>query len=192
MSLKINLGKLGKYLIKLALALVVLTGVVIWIWTPSNVLQEGAESPVYQEKPILLSEPKLYEFSNSEIRIQLSARRAEIFERSQKTRLVEIRARLFQESGATEFEPISIRANFGQINHDRDFVRLWGDVILDLEDGQKIMTEELFIQSKNDVIYNEVPVRFTKEQDVVAAVSFTYNYRDNTLELIRPQIKLRI
>jgi LPS export ABC transporter protein LptC len=86
----------------------------------------------------------------------------------------------------------SIWAEFGEFTGKSDLIRLWGKVRVEMKEGQHLLTEELFIDRRKEVIYNEVAVTAYSNSDVIKAASMHYTVSSKILLLTKPIAKMEI
>ena len=178
--------------LKVGLLMALLFSSLVWLWDQTvEDIQYKTASQV-KEKPLLLTNPKLMEFSSNNLKIQLAAEKAEIYESVKKTELTAIEAKFYQVKLSENLPPVAITADFGQIDHQTNLVKIWGNVSMILIDGQTLLTQELFFQSDQKRVYNKTAVRVTSKRDLMTADSFTYDLETNVLRLHKPKVKLEI
>ncbi len=142
------------------------------------------------EEPLILSQPNVSEFERSRLKISLIAENAQIFEQKKTTLLNQIHIQLFDKIESTP--NTRIKAHFGEMNSESGILHLWDAVSINMRDGQKLLTEELFFNQNKNIIYNSVSVTLKSENDEITATSMHYDIAQGLLILQKPDAKIKL
>jgi LPS export ABC transporter protein LptC len=80
-----------------------------------------------------------------------------------------------------------LTADSGRANLDSKNIHTWGNVVVVTDDGRILETEELFFSNEEELIYNDVFNRFTRDGDVLTGIGL-----EATPDLEYIEIKQRV
>ena len=172
----------------LILSLLILAAV--WVMHNRDNKPGEIRKSVKKENPMVLSKPLMTEYENEKLKMRLVAKSAEVFESKKKTKLHHLTAHLFEDDGKTL--SAWIVADFGEFEDKSDLLHLWGKVRIDLKDGQKLFTNELFFNRRTEIVYNKVKVKALSGEDVINAESMEYEIKKGILLLGKPEASIFI
>ncbi len=143
-----------------------------------------------KENPMLLTAPVMTDYKNETLNFKLIADKAHVFEEKKQTLLFNLTAYLYEDDGVN----LSARivADQGEYLNKTELLRLWGKVRVELKEGQKLFTEELFVDRKKDLIYNTVKVKAISDSDIVNAASLNYRIKKGILLLRKPRATFKL
>jgi LPS export ABC transporter protein LptC len=161
-----------------------------WVRDYQRIKPDDKKGIVKKEKPMLLTAPVMWEFNNEKLKLHLVADTAQVFEEIKLTRLINLTALLYEEDGANL--SAHIVAEYGEYKAKSDLLRLWGNVRIELKEGQKLYTEELFVNRKQELVYNTVKVKAISGKDIINGASMKYQINKGILLLNKPRAKIEI
>ncbi len=181
-----------KRILSIKWAILGLLTVVVTYLLLNSLVDDSEQKVVFskKERPMIIMNPVLREYEDEKINLKLVADKAEVYEKKQSTILLKPVAKLF-DSGDVSKVTI-IRANTGKYQNKKDQIHLWGNVRIEFHDGQRLFTEELFVNSRKKVIYNTVKVKVISGSEVINAASMRYTMNNEVLVLKRPKALLSI
>jgi len=153
------------------------------LWSSDNGPIEPAEYQK-QEKPVVLQNPDLTDFEKDRLTMRIQARKAHLFENEKLTLLFDVDGTLYPQE--KDRNPTLIHADSGTIKESSQLVTLRGNVTVLFGDGQKLYTQEMNLDRKRELLYNQVDVTAISEEDRVVAKSMTYDMKTGVLVLTRP------
>ncbi len=172
--------------IKWGILAVIVSVVLYFVWQPyenQNIDQTRSDD----EQPVILVNPELFDYELNRIKWQISAAKAYIYEKKNRTHLSRINGRIF--STDPNQKPTSIVAESGILKANSSTMVVKGDVQINFNDEQNIYTEELIIDQGKEKIYNQVDVLVVSKQDTIRASSMSYDIKSGHLNLATPRIE---
>ncbi len=145
---------------------------------------------IEEEEPLIISKPIVREFDNNTLTLQLVAEKARIFEQKQITKLNDIQIHLYDSK--LKSPSTKIVAQSGEMKSEEGVMRLWGQVRIDTKGNQTLKTEEIFLNQKQNIIYNKSTVLVTTEDDEIISSALHYNISTGILVLEQPEAKIRL
>ncbi|MBU2513349.1 LPS export ABC transporter periplasmic protein LptC [bacterium] len=176
--------------IKWAIPGLLIVVIVYLIFNPAAEKSDKKPADKEKERPMIIMNPILKDYKNEELSLKLIADKAEIYEKTQSTILTSPIASLFDEADASKVT--IIRAKTGELENKKDLIHLWGDVRIEFFDGQRLFTEDLFVNNKQRVIYNSVKVKVESKDEVINAASMRYTMDNEVLLLKKPNALLSL
>ena len=161
-----------------------------WVCQYKSIEEVDSGPEIGDEQPIMLVNPKLFDFQSDKVKWTFSAVRANIFQKRKLTFLYEINGSILHDDPAQK--PTLVRADNGKIKNDVNLITISGNVRIDFDDGRKMFTEEIFIDQEKEIIYNQVDVLLISEQDTVNATSMRYDVRKGLLVLSKPRVEIEM
>ena len=188
--------KTSKIQFKSILRFVGLAGILILLFIFIDASWETADEQtvtrgtiIKEEEPLIISSPIVQEFDSNWLKLQLVAENAQIFEQKQITRLNNIQIQLFN----TKSNKASTRivAQSGEMKSESGIMRLWGQVRI-VTGSQTLNTEEVFLNQKQNIIYNDTKVQVTTEHDEIISSAMHYDIATEVLILKKPEAKIKL
>lgn len=160
-------------------------------WTVLRLAITGFEESeidavVRDESPIVLLGAELTDYAGNRLKWKLTAQKALIFENKKLTNLIAIDAEI--PNADLSQLPTLIRADKGVIRGDSKLVFLTGSVVVDFSNGQRLFTEELTLDQKQEKLYNHSNVLVVSNHDTMRGTSMLYHLKTEQLTLTRPQM----
>jgi LPS export ABC transporter protein LptC len=159
-------------------------------WKSEEARMTRQNTPPESEEPLLITQPVVQEFANNNLKFRLLADNAQIFEQTQITKLENIYIYLFDVTSTAS--KTRIKAQSGEIRSESGIMHLWGRVRVDTSDGQVLKTEEMFLNQKQNVIYNHSVVNITTREDEIVASAMHYDLTNGVLTLNKPEAKIEL
>lgn len=161
-----------------------------YVWDSSQKQTTTPKVIKKAEEPLKLKKPVLREFEKDVLKFHMTADYAEVFESQKKTRFWTISAIIYDRE--TKQASTYIKSNFGEMDSESGLLHLWGAVNIETDKGQELNTEELFADKEKDIVYNDVQVTVTSENDIIVGDSMHYNLTNGVLLIDKPKAKIQI
>jgi len=165
---------------------VLLLGGLGWyLLAPEVVTEEPTKTAL---RPVVLSQIELRDVTRGKLKLTLFAVEARLFEETEITELLDIRGIVEPETeGQT---PTRFRADRGKIVGKEKLVSLIGDIQVTLPKDRTLLTQILFYDQNQDLLYNDQPVRLVGPGEAVDAVGMEYKVEQGFLTLKLPQVEV--
>jgi LPS export ABC transporter protein LptC len=176
-----------KLMIYLAL-MVFLSTALYYLWqadTPS--MPENTNTQSYQ-KPMVMHQAELFDYRDNRLRWQVRTDTARIYEKQYLTLLDAVEGAFFDRQPKPK--QTRVRADYGKIQGSTRVLSLWGEVQIDFSNGQRLLTEQLFIDQDREIIYNDTEVHLISDNDRIIGTSLHYDIKTTILVLTKPQASL--
>lgn len=157
------------------------------VWTPDKDLRKNGSVYESPEKPIILKNPDMTDFADGRLTMRIKARTARVFENKKLTLLSKVDGTLYPDPGQEDRKPTLVKAESGTIWGNSQLITLQGNVRVFFGDGQKLFTQEMNLDRKKELLYNEVDVRVLSDEHRIDAKQMKYDMKTGVLVLVRPK-----
>jgi len=137
-----------------------------------------------------LLKARLVDFQGEKTNWIVNAQKADLFENQKLILLLDVYGHT--ESNQAGGKPTRFRADNGRLKERSKRLIAWGNVEIEFNDGQKLLTQKIIFDHSREIIYNRHKVLFESKTDTIHADSMHYNLKSDLLTLRNPKVLLRI
>ena len=161
-----------------------------WTWNSMD-FTENIKIKNKFENPIVIQNPIINSFKNNYRNIHIIAKKAELFQKQNITNLYIVEGEVFS---AQEKIPSSwFRAEMGILNQNKRILVLQKDVMIELQDGKKIVSEELTYNESTGIISTDSAVIITDiDASKILGSALQYDMNKDRLQISDPKMSLII
>ena len=170
------------------LAIILLTAYLFWKSPDSTT--ELAISDARKELTASLFNARLTDFKGDKIRWKVNAKQVDLYEKQKLTILQKIDGKAI--SVSSDKKPTLFKADHGRMNEKTKRLIAWGNVEIEFNDGQRLLTDRIIFDQTKEIIYNRQKVRIESSKDTILANSMHYNLKTDLLTLPNPAIQLQL
>ena len=172
------------------ISLTIVLFVVYYFWNSSDSTTGPGVSDVSQELTASLFEARLTDFKGDRIRWKVNAKQVDIYEKQKLTLLQKIDGKAIPVS--SDKKPTLFRADHGRMSEKTKKLIAWGNVEIEFNDGQRLLTERIIFDQSKEIIYNHRKVRIESGDDIILSNSMHYSLKTDLLTLPNPVIQIQV
>jgi len=159
-----------------------------WVWNSMDFV-ENIKIKHNFENPIVIQNPIINSFKKSFRNIHLIAKKAELFQKRNITNLYIVEGEVF--STKTEQPSSWFKAKMGILNQNKKTLVLKKDVMIELQDGKKIVSEELTYNELTGIISTNSDVTITDiDASKILGSAMQYDTNKDRLQISYPKMFL--
>lgn len=158
------------------------------VWQPLELDVDKIEKEKSVGKPLVMKKARFNDFENDQKSWLLLAEVAKIFHEEEITLLYTVDGELYDENDPEKVT--RVKAQQGNINGKNQVISLKGNVQFYFDNGDTILTNELIMDQRKKVIYNNEKIHFQHIKDQIDADSVRYEMNTEKLYLKNPVIQL--
>lgn len=168
--------------------IVVVVLIVYFVGFREDITLDGDPRPVDNQKPISLTGAYLTDFAGNEVKWNISAATAEIFQNRDVTMIQGMRAEILGKP--IDNKPTIVQSDFGQIEGKQNRMIMWDNVIVELGDGRRVYTREVEVDQRRDLMVAKYPVKLVSPTETLLGDSMRYNLKTEILNLSNPKAEV--
>ena len=172
------------------ISLIIVFVIAYFYWnSPDPTITPGV-SDSGKERTASLIDARLTDYRNSKIRWIVNAKQVDLYEKQKFTLLWKIDGQAISNNSGKS--PTRFRAEHGKMNEKTKRLVAWGNVEIEFNDGQRLLTERVIFDQVKEIIFNRQKVRIESRNDTILANSMHYNLKTDLLTLPKPRVQLEI
>ncbi|OGH03482.1 MAG: LPS export ABC transporter periplasmic protein LptC [Candidatus Lambdaproteobacteria bacterium RIFOXYD1_FULL_56_27] len=147
----------------------------------------SVEEPETAPPPVLLSQVQIKEFKGGRLKVRLNAVSAQMFSDLEEVELSSLHGEVLAEQPG---QPSTfLWAKQGRLEGQKKLLTLSGEIKIELPRGQLLLTEQLFFDQNQDLLWGELPVRFEGGAETGVAQGLKYRFQDDLMTLVEPVLE---
>ena len=161
-----------------------------WVWNSIDFV-ENIKIKHNFENPIVIQNPIINSFKKSYRNLHLIAKKAELFQKQNIINLYIVEGEVF--SSEKELSSSWFKAKMGILNQNRKTLVLQKDVVIELQDGKKIVSEELTYNESTGIISTNSDITVTDiDTSKILGSAMQYDTNKGRLQISYPKMFLII
>ena len=161
-----------------------------WVWNSMDFV-ENIKIKYNLENPIVIQNPIINSFKKNYRNIHLIAKKAELFQSQNISHLYIVEGEVFS---TKKEQPTSwFKAKMGILNQNKKTLVLQNDVMIELQDGKKIVSKELTYNALTGIISTNSDVTITDiDTSIILGSAMEYDTNKDRLQISNPKMFLII
>lgn len=159
-----------------------------WTWNSMDLVENVAIETNF-ENPIVIQNPIINNFKNNFRNIQLTADKAELFQKRGITRLYVVKGKVFSAQKENQFSRFTAKLAF--LDQKQKTLMLREDVVILLRDGKTIRSDNLTYNDNSGIISTNSQVTITDiNASKIVGSAMQYDTKKDRLQITYPKMSL--
>ena len=148
------------------------------------------EEPEVTPPPVVLSNVQIKEYEGERLKVKINAVSAQMFSDLEEVELTTLHGEVLAEQPG---QPSTfLWAKQGRLEGQKKLLTLSGEIKVEMPRGQLLLTEVLYFDQNQDLLWGDLPVRFEGGAETGLAQGLRYRFQDDLLTLIKPELEAEL
>lgn len=160
------------------------------VWQPLELDVDQMEKDKSTSRPLVMKKARFNDFESGKKSWLLLADVAKIYHEEEITLLYTVRGEMYDSEDPKKIS--TMVAKQGNIHAKSEVVSLKGDVKVFFDNGDTLLSEELILDRKKDLLYSDKKVRLDHQKDQIEADALRYEMKSEKLTLKNPVMAITV